>query len=297
VKHFKHPEWDLKNPEHQFSVAFAAALGAGGDPPNAYAVLQEYGCVDSAEMQYTQETSIHPNAHQLEAAKPYRIGGYYALWDHAQSVKPPYDPPNPIQNAKAWLAAGHVLVVSIDPQSPGFPGASGVCTPPKRFYDISDSPWDYGPGHEVTLCGYNDDINPSGRSPEHRGGFLMVNSEGPDWNGKMHGYIWLSYAYVKRYIGQCYVMTMDDESDAPVITGCTVQDGSDGKFATISGRNFGSRRRSAGVTFNGVRAYLYKSWTDDSVTVLLTTSCATSGPVLVYNWENTASNEYPFEAP
>ena len=32
VKHFKHPEWDLKNPEHQFSVVFACSQGGQGYP-------------------------------------------------------------------------------------------------------------------------------------------------------------------------------------------------------------------------------------------------------------------------
>ena len=297
VKHSRHPEWDLKNPEHQFSVRFIYEQGGSGNPTNAYDLLRTVGCVDNADMQYSQTNGDRPTAEQFEAAKPYRISAYTPLWDH-KPAKPPYDPPNPIQNAKAWLADGHVLVVSIDPNSPGFPGSSGKCTPPTRFYDISDSPWDYSPGHEVTLCGYHDNVNPNGKGRDHRGGFLMVNSEGPDWNGKMRGYIWLSYAYVKRYIGECYVMTMDGASDAPVITGYTVQVGGNGPEATISGTNFGSRRRSAGVTFNDVRAYRYVSWTNESVTVLLSPlACASAGPVVVTNWEDTPSNPFPFEAP
>jgi len=90
----------------------------------------QFGCVDAAEMQYNQwSVGVQPTANQLEAAKPYlMIGGYAALWDYG-FAPPPYNPPNPIQNAKAWLADGYVLVISIDPNSPGFPGQSGICTP------------------------------------------------------------------------------------------------------------------------------------------------------------------------
>ena len=125
------------------------------------------------------------------------------------------------------------------------------------------------PGHGVAIVGYNDNINPRGKDPDHRGGFLMVNSEGPHWNGDMHGYIWLSYAYFKRYISDCWVMMMDDKSDAPVITGYTIQDGNDGSAVAIIGTNFGSYRRLAGVTFNGVRAYNIVGWTNESVTLKL----------------------------
>ena len=295
VKHFKHPEWDLKNPEHQFSVVFALSQGGKGFADMVYKVLKEHGCVDNAEMNYNQWNASQPTAQQFEAAKPYRISDYFPLWDYPLSVTPPYPTPNPIQNAKAWLAEGHVLSVGIDPNSPGFPGYSGNCTPPTKFYDIVDSNHVYSTGHGVAIVGYNDNINPRGKDPDHRGGFLMVNSEGPHWNGDMHGYIWLSYAYVKRYIGCCWVMMMDDESDAPVITGTTLQNTDKGPALAINGTNFGSYRRLAGVTFNGVRAYYIVSWTNDSVTVLLSTSCDTSGPVVVYNWEDKPSNAFAFD--
>ena len=70
-----------------------------------------------------------------------------------------------------------------------------------------------------------------------------------------------------------------------------------GPALAINGTNFGSYRRLAGVTFNGVRAYNIVSWTNESVTVLLSPNCDTSGPVVVYNWEDTPSNSFPFEVP
>jgi hypothetical protein len=292
LKHFKHPSWDLKNPEHQCSPLFP---GAGGHPIKVYDSLMESGCVDNADMMYKQFSPAGKQTRdQIEAAKPYRISGYAALWDHGDA-KPPYVPGNSIENAKAWLAAGHVLSVDIDPNAPGFPDSSD-CSGPKRFYDVVDlSGYEYSPGHGVAICGYDDNINPNGKGPDHRGGFLMVNSHGPRWNGQMKGYIWLSYAYVKQYVSYAYIMMMSDESDAPVITGATAENGQ----ITITGKNFGSFRRVAGLTFSGVRAQLIKKWTNESVTATRDPHCSTSSfeSIVLYDWEGTPSNAFPLEIP
>ena len=91
---------------------------------------------------------------------------------------------------------------------------------------------------------------------------------------------------------------MSSASDAPVITGYTIQDDISGFgfSVTISGTNFGSYRRLAAVTFNGVRAYSMVNWTNEYVTWKMP-ACVTSGPLVVYNWENTPSNSVHFEAP
>jgi len=289
VKHFLHPAWDLKNPEHQFSVHFVNTQGGLGYPELVYQVLQEMGAVDTAEMQYDPRgwgnDGPKPTDRQFEAAKPYRIGGYAALWENGRgSPSEPYD--NPIQNAKSWLADGFVLSCLIDAnKSTGFPSSPGSCNPPKVFFDPEIE--HISPGHGVALVGYNDNINPSAADPEHRGGFLMVNSEGPNWNGKMHGYLWLSYAYVRRYAESCWIM-MPPGGDTPVVTGY-----SRGKHGTdptviITGTNFGSQRRLAGVEFNGIAAEYIWSFTDESIEVT-PAKCVTAGPLVVYNWEGRRS--------
>ena len=50
------------------------------------------------------------------------------------------------------------------------------------------------------------------------------------------------------------------------------------------------------MTFNGVPAQRILSFTNESVTVTVD-PCSTSGPVVVYNWEGTPSNSFPFEIP
>ena len=296
VKHFLHPSWDLKNPQYQFSVDFAFSMGGFGRADSVYKVLSQYGCVDMAERQYNvRNLSVDPTANQFEAAKPYRIGGYAALWNHGATTAEydvfPFD--NPIRNAKAWLADGFVLSATIGPSDPTFP--DGHCNPPAFFFDPPNVTRDNSSGHGVAIVGYNDNINPRGKGPDHKGGFLMVNSEGPNWNGDMHGYLWLSYDYVKRFVPDCWIM-VPGASDAPVITGCEVlASGTLGWYVTIHGQNFGSYRRLAQVTFNGIAASETRSWTNDTIIVRTESNCPPVGPAMVYNWDGVAGEPYEFQ--
>lgn len=294
-KHFRHPSWDMRNPEHQFSVAFASALGGGGFADDVYKVLQNYGCVDTAEMPYhasghDEWPSYKPSASQKDAAKPYRIGGYAALWNYGRDPKTfqlPFD--NPIENAKAWLADGFVLSTFVGTSSPDWPDLG--CTPPAVFYDPVDTK--FIGGHGVAIVGYNDNINPTGDGPDHKGGFLMVNSWGPNWNGDMHGYLWVSYDYVKRFVPYCWIM-VPGRSDTPVITGCSFAD--KGRLLTIRGRNFGAYRRSAEVRVGGNAGFESNAatvtWTNEQITVRYGADCPPSGPVVVYNWEGVPSKPF-----
>ena len=288
VKHFEHPEWDLSRPEYQFSVSFVAFLGGGGFAPKAYAVLKEDGCTDMAELPYGESTlNKPPSPAQLEAAKPYRIKTYAALWDH-RGVEPPYSAPNDIENAKAWLADGHVLATGICTEMGDFPDSYGF--PPTTYYDPPS--WNSGcSNHYVAIAGFDDNINPSGATPEHRGGFLMVNSWGPEWNGDMRGYLWVSYDWVAKYNVNAYVIA-DGGNDTPSITGISPQSAKVGDSVTIRGENFGTSRRASGVSFNGTRAKVV-SMVNDSVTAIVPEG-ATSGPVVVYNWDGAPSNQIDF---
>ena len=144
VKHFKHPEWDLKNPEHQFSVVFAFNQGGLGDPRKVYKVLKESGCVDNAEMNYSQWNISKPTGQQFEAAKPYRISDYFPLWDHGNGHSSVH-PPNSIQNAKAWLADGHVLSVIYRPELTRVSGVLRQLHPTDQILSISLTPTTFTP--------------------------------------------------------------------------------------------------------------------------------------------------------
>ncbi|WP_295579160.1 hypothetical protein [uncultured Lamprocystis sp.] len=289
LKHFRHPAWNLNNPEHQGSVAFVRAMQMAGGPDDVYQILQNDGTVDRAEMPYNPlGPVVEPTANQLEMALPYRISRHAALWDNGDAIPTrPYD--NPTENAKAWLADGFVLSCRLDPRShPGFPGDTN---PPARYFDPATQPG-IDPSVGVALVGYNDQINPTGRGAEHRGGFLMVNSRGPRWNGAMHGYLWLSYAYVRRYVRDCSIM-VPGGADTPVVTGYTYSEIEKGgsRYSTIliTGRNFGYYRRAAEVAVNGVATTLVFRFTNEAIEVIVQ-SCIKAGPLVVYNWEGTPSN-------
>ena len=285
VKHFLHPEWDLSNPEHIFGPSFCCY--EGGD----HYVLQNQGDLDMAEMPYDPSLpeSGRPTPAQIEAAKQYRISGYSFLWDYGQQTEPPFSTTDAaITNAKAWIASGHVLDVGIDAYS-DFPLQHNH-SQDTHFYDPAISP-PHTIGHYVNFVGYNDNINPSGVGADHKGGFLMVNCWGPNWNGDMHGYIWMSYAYVKQCVTDCSVIT-SMPSDTPSVTGCNTNSGKVGDTVVISGNNFGTNRRQTKVTFNGVTSQI-DGWVNDSIITSVPWD-VTSGPLVVHDWEDTHSNSFEF---
>jgi len=292
LKHFRHPTWDLKNPEHQVSVGFVASLNGAGPKTSIYETLREAGAIDTAEMPFNSRdhSTNQPTPDQLEAAKPYRIGVSAALWDHGlKEFNEPHD--NPIENARAWLADGFVLSCALDPTQPGFPGD---CHPSAVFFDPATQS-NFDGGHAVALVGYNDHINPAGQGAEHQGGFLMVNSHGPRWNGSMHGYLWLSYAYVRRYVSDCWIMVPGGAA-TPEVTGYAQGNQEGQPTVVITGTNFGSMRRLAGVEFNGVAAAKVWSFTNDAIEVTPQANVK-AGPLVVYNWEGTRSKAIRYTPP
>jgi hypothetical protein len=134
-----------------------------------------------------------------------------------------------------------------------------------------------------------DNINPAGANADHKGGFKMVNSWGPAWNG--NGYVYLSYDFIKRYTWEAWAMN-DLSPDDPSISSLSASSGEAGDSISISGSNFGTLRRGARVSFNGVNA-TQVSFTDSAVTAQVPAG-ATSGPLTVYDWDGKASNSVPF---
>jgi hypothetical protein len=171
-----------------------------------------------------------------------------------------------------------------------FPRQHGDHSQDTHYYDPNPT----GPhtiGHEVNLVGYDDNINPGGADADHRGGFLMVNCWGTEWNGDMKGFVWVSYAYVKHYVTNCYVIT-GMLPDTPSIAGCSTASGKAGDTVVISGNNFGTERRASRVTFNGIEAETLGRVNDSIVTEVPWN--ATTGPLVVYDWNGTPSNSFGF---
>jgi hypothetical protein len=288
----EHTGWNLSNAKYQFSPSFMYnQINGGGDYgstfPDAFDLLQQKGDVDISEMPYNDNNyTVKPTSTQLEAAKPYRIAsGWSYLW--LQNGLGPFSQTNDIAKAKAWLAQGKLLVMGI-PVYYDFPdfGGSGA----RAYYDYNGSA-QFAGGHGVCICGYNDNINPSGADADHRGGFKMVNSWGSYWNGSSKGYVWLSYDFVKRYVWEGWTMT-DLTGDGPTISSLSAASGNAGGSITISGNNFGAKRRNASVTFNGTAA-TQATFTNSSITATVP-SGATSGQVVAYDWDGAASNSMSF---
>jgi len=286
----EHTGWNLANSQDEFSPSFVYNQINGGQDygssfTDAFNLLETKGDVDIAEFPYSQSNYTNqPSAAQLEAAKPYRIpSGWYSFWN--QYSDGPYSPPNSITNAKSWLASGKPLVMGI-PVYNDFPNYGGN---PRSTYYVYNGTAPMAGGHGVCICGYDDNINPGGVDADHRGGFKMVNSWGSGWNG--NGYVYLSYDFVKRYVWEAWVMA-DNGPDTPQITSLGSSGGAVGSSVQINGQNFGSLRRNARVTFNGTPA-IQVTFTDARVTATVPKG-ATSGSVVVSDWEGTASNGVAF---
>ncbi len=288
----EHTGWNLSNSKYQFSPSFMYnQINGGGDYGSTFAdafdLLQQKGDVDISEMPYNDNNyALKPTSAQLEAAKPYRIAsGWSYLW--LQNGLGPFSQSNDITKAKAWLAQGRLLVMGI-PVYYDFPdfGSSGA----RAYYDYNGSA-QFAGGHGVCICGYDDNINPSGANADHRGGFKMVNSWGSYWNGSSAGYVWLSYDFVKRYVWEGWTMT-DLTGDGPTISSLSSTSANAGGSITISGNNFGAKRRNAKVTFNGTVA-TQTTFTNGKVTATVPPG-ATTGPIVVYDWDGAASNSMSF---
>ena len=299
VKRFEHPEWDMADPQHQFSPVFSMDVETlvPGSTAGHFSALGQYGCTDMAEFPYTNIfVSVYPTVAQRQAALAYRVVGYDVLWAYYTAQGTPTIPPYStsqalINKAKSYLVSGHVLDVALGGDNQTFPDVHG--NPPARFYDpvVTEVSPVTGMGHQVVLCGYDDNINPTATDPDHRGGFLLANMWGTDWNGAMHGYLWVSYAYVKAFVGDCVVIT-GVVSDSPTITGCDAPQGRVGDSILITGTGFGSERRAARVTFNGVAA-TNVFFLNDAIQTTVPAG-ATSGWLVVQNWTGKASNPIHF---
>ncbi len=288
----EHTDWNLANTWYQFSPSFMynqinGGVDQGSSFYDAFSLLENTGDVDIAEMPYNQYNwTAQPTASQLQAAAPYRINSNWSsFWD--QWHDGPFSPPNDISGAKTWLASGKILVMGI-PIYYDFPSFSG--NPSSAYYDYNGYSSSAG-GHAVCIVGYNDNINPGGSDADHRGGFLMVNSWGANWNGASHGFVYLSYDFVKRYAWEAWAMN-DLSPDDAHITSISPTSGRAGDSVSIAGYNFGTLRRNAGVSFNGVSATT-TSFTDTHITAQVPAG-ATTGPVTVTDWNGEPSNGVTF---
>jgi len=288
----EHPTWDLTNSMYYFSPAYVYNQINGGEDNgssiyDALGLMQNYGCVDFKEFPYDGDYKKQPTSSQIEAGKQYRIDSDWGYF-FAEQDWGPYNRQNVIDDLKAWLNAKKPLVLGI-PIYDDFPDYGN---PPSSYYDsiygLSNPPINSPPtaggnlygGHAVYIAGYDDNAGGVGK-----GGFLMVNSWGSSWNG--NGRVYLSYDFVQELVPEAWFF--DDVDSSPTISSLSPTSLGVGATLTIKGTNFGTKRRSAKVSFTGGVNGTVKSWTNSEIKVTVPGGAQT-GNVYVYDWNGEKSN-------
>lgn len=277
----EHPTWDLADRRYQMSPQFVwNGINGGGDNPtsidSAMRFMENYGCTDWAQFPYDGAGfARRPDAATYAAAEQYRISGDWG-WFFLKGRKDP----DAVSGLKAWINAGNPLVMGI-PIYSDFPGYGS--NPASPYYDHPGSDTTLG-GHAVFVAGYDDNAGGPGR-----GGFLVINSWGPRWNG--NGRIWLSYGFVQNHVWEAWHMS--DRDSAPRVSSVTPLVGGPGQAVTIEGDNLGACRRSARVGFQGGASGKVVTWSNRRIRVRVP-SGARTGSVCVYDWEGRRSNGRTF---
>ncbi len=295
----EHTAWDLTQQKYEYSPAFVfnqCTEGGGGiafaGTRGAFPLLQNEGSTDLQEMPYNDgDYTTQPTATQLQAALPYRISSTWSYFWTPRS-RPPlsgYTTSNSITALKAQLDAGEPFVIGFQVYS-DFPDFNGNL--PSAYYDKELSATEEG-GHALCIVGCDDNANPGGADADHQGGFKAVNSWGAGWNGASAGYVYLSYDFVKRYVMEAWQMD-DVVPDTAHINSITPNHGGSGSSLQIDGYNFGANRRNAKVTIDGIDATV-NSWNDTRINASSPDS-ATTGSLIVYDWDNVPSNAMRFWA-
>ncbi|MBN2168528.1 MAG: IPT/TIG domain-containing protein [Actinobacteria bacterium] len=292
----EHPGWDLNNSMYQFSPAFVYnqindGMDAGATFQDAFQLMENSGCVDLLEFPYDGDFTKRPNDNQKEAAEQYRISGdwnyFFAEYWWAHDYGGSYN--HDISGIKSWLNSGKPLVMGI-PIYNDFPGING--NPSSSYYTSRDyySSNQFLGGHAVFIAGYDDNANPSGSTPDTRGGFLLLNSWGSNWNG--NGQLWISYKFAKQWVPEAWLM--NDLDSTPTVTSINPSVADTGDMVTIKGNNFGSLRRQARVAFPGYVSYpSIGGWNNNEIKVMVPTGIM-EGDLYIEDWNKEISNPMHF---
>ncbi|MDD5447866.1 MAG: hypothetical protein PHO53_01690 [Actinomycetota bacterium] len=298
----EHPKWELENPNYQFSPSFVFnQIGGaeGADFQSAFELLQSKGDVDIAEFPYGESSySAQPTSNQLEAAKQYRIPSGSTAYKYFFKNLAFGLFHNDIDQLKAHLSGGQPLVLGIPifDDFPDYPkDMSGHLNPTAGCYDSTydeGNPPDYRSveeggnfwgGHAVYIAGYDDSVGEGG-------GFLCVNSWGAEWNEG--GKVYLGYEFVRLCALEAWKM-VDNRDSSPVISSISSESASPGASVTISGGNFGCRRRLAKVMFPEEREADILTWRNDQIEAKVPTGGGV-GNLYVYDWDGEKSNGREF---
>lgn len=277
----EHPSWDLASEQYQMSPQYVwNGINGGGDNPtsidSAFHYMEAYGCTDWSQFPYDGASyARQPDASTIAAGQQYRIPSDWG-WFFLSGAKGP----DVVSELKAWINTGNPAILGI-PVYTDFPDYGS--NPSTSYYDHPGPDSSLG-GHAVFIAGYDDNAGGAGR-----GGFLMINSWGPTWNG--NGRVWLSYDFVQDDVWEGWYMS--DMDSSPSVSSIMPASGGPGQLVTINGNNLGADRRNARVGFQGGKTGQVVNWANDQVKVRVP-SGASSGTVYVYDWEAERSNGKAF---
>jgi len=275
--------WDVSKAGRDFSPSWVYNQICGGRDEGAtfgkaFQLLRDEGAVDISEFPYSADDwTTQPDSRDRQAAKPYRIADYAALW---------YDTGGSDVNLiKARIASGQPVVLGI-PVYDSFYSCSGdwVGTPAAGESKYGD--------HAVCAVGYDD------RAGGGKGGIKIANSWGGNWGDK--GYTYLSYSFISAYCWEAWVTT-DRASDTPVIRGMSPTTGRAGSQVVVSGDNFGANRGASAVRFMAgtgggglaTAAGTVTYWSNTSIRVSAPAG-VTDGSVSAFNFAGEHSNGEAF---
>jgi Papain family cysteine protease/Family of unknown function (DUF5719)/IPT/TIG domain len=267
--------WDASRVDRRFSPRYLYNLINDGEDrgasfPHAFESLIDNGITDLNDCPYDQfDYLTQPTAEQREAAKPYRIADYAAIWRGAGG--------NDVNQIKARLAAG-------DPVPLGIPVYQAFYFCQGGWVD-SPAPGEtcYG-NHGICAVGYDDGAGGG------QGGIKIVNSWGSDWGAG--GYTYLSYSFVSNYVWEAWTTT-DRSNDRPQVNSLSPASGTFDTEVTISGDNFGRLRGTSGVRF-GTTPAAVTAWNNEMVKAKVPAGVGKCN-VSVVNFAGEQGNGKPFQ--
>ncbi len=266
--------WNPRRKDRQFSPSWIynqvnEGVDSGASFASAFRLLMNSGIVDIEEFPYDENNyKKQPDYFQREAAKPYRIKDFYALWLRAGG--------NDITMVKSMIAAGMPVALCIPVYSSFYNCSTGLVDSPRASEE-------YLGDHAVLAVGYDD------RAFDGRGGVRIINSWGTSWGSS--GFAYLSYEFMSDYCWEAWVMN-DRLQDRPIIRRVDPGGGRAGTHVVLRGENFGAKRRLSKVCFGGASATVI-AWKDSYIKAIVPDKAQDSS-LFVYNWAGETSNKKEF---
>jgi hypothetical protein len=179
---YRERRWDLTDPNHQFSPAFAYnQVNGGGDNGSGFennmGLICDQGCASLADSPYNDaDCTTWPSESAYARAIPFRAREW--AWFRTSDT-------TGVNTIKQLLANGSTSCLAIRVY-----GNFDAIGSYHNMYCAADKIGSNRGGHLVTFVGYDDTLT----THDGTGAFRMVNSWGPAWGEQ--GYFWMSYEAV-----------------------------------------------------------------------------------------------------